>query len=76
METSEESRKEQLNERKIEGHGNACNQGIQKFNPSRPDPAGRQKLTSTFIFTVLCGASKALKAFIKTFEAPQRSVKI
>ena len=33
-----------------------------------------------FIFTLLCGASKgfmkALKVFIKPFEAPQRSVKI
>ena len=33
-----------------------------------------------FIFTLLCGATngfmKALKAFIKPFEAPQRSVKI
>ena len=33
-----------------------------------------------FIFTLLCGASesfmKAFKAFIKPFEAPQRSVKI
>ena len=32
-----------------------------------------------FIFTLLCGASKgfmkAFKAFIKPFEAPQRSVK-
>ena len=33
-----------------------------------------------FILTLLCGASKGFtkdfKAFIKTFEAPQRSVKI
>ena len=33
-----------------------------------------------FTFTLLCGASKAFtqvfKAFIKTFEAPQRRVKI
>ena len=33
-----------------------------------------------FIFTRLCGASKdfmkASKAFIKLFEAPQRSVKV
>ena len=33
-----------------------------------------------FIFTLLCGASKGfmkdLKAFIKPFEAPQRSVKL
>ena len=40
----------------------------------------KQKLSSVFIFTLLCGASKrfmkALKAFIKPFEATQRSVKI
>ena len=39
-----------------------------------------RKLTSIFIFTLLCGASKSfmkgLKAFIKPSEAPQRSVKI
>ena len=39
-----------------------------------------KKLRSIFIFILLCGASKgfmkALKAFIKPFEAPQRSVKI
>ena len=39
-----------------------------------------KKLTYIFIFTFLCGASKgfmkALKTFIKPFEAPQRSVKI
>ena len=39
-----------------------------------------KKLTSIFIFTLLCGASKGfikvLKAFIKPFEAPQRSEKI
>ena len=38
-----------------------------------------EKLTSTFIFTLLSGASKrfmkALKASIKPFEAPQRSEK-
>ena len=38
-----------------------------------------RKLTEIFIFTILCGASKgfkALKAFIKLPEAPQRSVEI
>ena len=39
-----------------------------------------KKLTQLFIFTLLCGASKGfmkgLKAYIKSFEAPQRSVKI
>ena len=43
-------------------------------------PDKEKKLTSIFIFTLLCGASKgfikALKAFIKPFEVPQRSVKI
>ena len=29
-----------------------------------------------FIFRLHCGASKAFKAFIKPFEAPQRSMKI
>ena len=45
-----------------------------------PIPAKKKKLTQIFIFTVLCSASKnfmkALKAFIKPFEAPQRSLKI
>ena len=39
-----------------------------------------RKLIYFFIFTLLCGASKsfmkALKALIKPFEVPQRSVKI
>ena len=43
-------------------------------------PDEEKKLNKIFIFTFLCGASegfmKALKAFIKPFEAPQRSVKI
>ena len=45
-----------------------------------PIPDKEKKLTQIFIFTLLCGASKgfmkALKAFIKPFEAPQRRVKI
>ena len=45
-----------------------------------PIPDKEKKLSSIFIFTLLCGASKgfmkAFKAFIKPFEAPQRSVKI
>ena len=47
------------------------------FNPPRPDPGKKKKrkLTSFFIYTLLCVASKglvkALKAFIKPFEAPQ-----
>ena len=43
-------------------------------------PDKERKLTSIFIFTLLCGASegfmKVLKTFIKPFEAPQRSLKI
>ena len=38
------------------------------------------KINLNFIFTLLCetstGSMKAFKAFIKPFEAPQRSVKI
>ena len=49
-------------------------------NPSRPNSERREKIELIFIFTLLCGASKgftkAFKAFIKPFEAPQRSVKI
>ena len=47
-----------------------------------PIPDEEKKLSFTFIFTLLCGASKGfvkalnLKAFIKFFEAPKRSVKI
>ena len=45
-----------------------------------PIPDKVKKLSSIFIFTLLCGAlkgfMKALKAFIKPFEAPQGSVKI
>ena len=43
-------------------------------------PDEEKKLTQIFIFTLLWGASKgfmkAFKAFIKPFEATQRSVKI
>ena len=49
-------------------------------SPSLPDPGRREKLTEIFVFTFLCGASKgfmkALKPFIKSLEAPQRSVKL
>ena len=45
-----------------------------------PIPDNEKKLSEIFIFTLLCGAlkgfMKTLKAFIKPFEAPQRSVKI
>ena len=51
-----------------------------QFNPSRPNPGRREKIKLNFIFTLLCGTSKgfmkALKTFIKLFEAPQRIVKI
>ena len=58
------------------------------FNSSFPDPGRREKIESCIkikinlivIFTLLCGASKgfmkALKTFIKRFEAPQGSVKV
>ena len=50
------------------------------FNPSRPDPGQREKIDLNFYFHTSLYASKgfmkALKAFIKPFEAPQRSVKI
>ena len=50
------------------------------INPSHPNPRRSEKLSCIFNFTLLCGASegfmKALKVFIKPFEAPQRSVKI
>ena len=43
-------------------------------------PDEEKKITAIFIFTLLCGPSKGfmkvLKAFIKPFEAPQKSVKI
>ena len=50
------------------------------INLSRPDSGRRENYIKIFIFTLLCGASKAFKkafkAFTKPFEAPQRSVKI
>ena len=50
------------------------------ITPPVPIPDDERKLTQFFIFTLLCDASKgfmkALKAFIKPFERPQRSVKI
>ena len=47
------------------------------INPSRPDPGRREKITKILNFTLLCGASKGfMKAFIKPFEPPQRSMKI
>ena len=50
------------------------------FNPFRSVPEQREKLTESFIFTLRCVASKgfmkALKAFTRPFETPQRSVKV
>ena len=47
------------------------------LKPSRPVPHEDKKLSYIFYFTLLFGASKGVvKAFIKPFEAPQRSVKI
>ena len=44
------------------------------------NPGQSEKIKLNFYFHTLCGASKGfmkvLKAFIKPFEAPQRSVKI
>ena len=52
----------------------------QHINPLRPDSGRREKINLNFYFHTSCGASKgfmkALKAFIKPFEAPQRSTKI
>ena len=50
------------------------------LNPSRSDLGRREKINLNFYFHIFGGASKgftkALKAFIKLFEAPQRSAKI
>ena len=50
------------------------------LTPPVPIPNEEKKLTEIFIFQFLCsvlkGFMKALKAFIKLFQAPQRSVKI
>ena len=53
---------------------------ILRINPSRLDAGRREEINLNFIFTLPCRASnvfmKALMAFIKPFEAPQRSVKM
>ena len=50
------------------------------FNPQRPNPGQSEKIKLIFYFHTslwcLKGFMKAFKAFIKPFEAPQRSVKI
>ena len=48
-------------------------------NPSRPNPGRREKIKLNFYFHASLWCRKrfeAFKAFIKPFEAPQRSVKI
>ena len=50
------------------------------INPSHRDPGQRKKFIWIFIFTLLCGTAKgfmkALKAFVKPFAVPEKSVKI
>ena len=52
---------------------------ILMLNSSRPDPVQSEKINLDFYFQFLCGPSKgfmkALKAFTKCLDAPQRSVK-
>ena len=45
-----------------------------KVNPSLPNPVGREKIA--LLYGAIRVFMKALKALIKPFEAPQRSVKI
>ena len=51
-----------------------------KLNPSHPNPGRREKINLNFYFHTSLWCTKGfinpLKAFIKSFEAPQRSVKI
>ena len=53
---------------------------VNNLTPNVPIPDRVKKLNQIFIFALLCGASKgfmkALKAFIKPFDPPQRSLKI
>ena len=49
------------------------------LNPSRPDTVRREKINLNFYFlTLWClkGFIKVFKAFIHSFKAPRRSVKI
>ena len=56
------------------------NQSIIKsfvFNPSRPNPERRENIKLNFYFQISLWCLKRFyEAFIKPFEAPQRSVKI
>ena len=57
-----------------------CPRGISKLTRPVPIPEEERKITEISIITLLCGPlkgfMKASKAFIKPFEAPQRSEKI
>ena len=65
-------------QKKTEEENNKNEIKILTLNVPIPDKV--KKLSKNFTFTLLCGASKgfmkAFKAFIKPFEAPQKSVKI
>ena len=54
--------------------------GIPLLNRSRPNPGKEKKINLSFYFHTslwcLCGFMKVLNAFMRPFEAPQRSVKI
>ena len=51
--------------------------GLRHERVNNPVPDKKKNLTHIFTFTLLSGAWKGfMKAFIKAFEAPQRSVKI
>ena len=56
------------------------NESLIMLNPSRPDPGQAEKINLNFCFQTSLWCLKkfyeGLKAFIKTFKAPQRSVKI
>ena len=40
------------------------------YNPSHPDPGGREKINLNVIFTLLCGALKGFMKVLKTFIQP------
>ena len=40
------------------------------YNPSHPDPRGREKINLNVIFTLLCGALKGFMKVLKTFIQP------
>ena len=61
-------------------HYNASTNSQAHVNPSRPNPGRIEKIKLNFYFHPSFGTSKGfmktLKAFIKPFETPRRSVKI